>query len=104
MKIIIKHQLSPTPLTTILQLPDPNVSVTGKFHRERQEILLNWLFRELNRTDSDSLLEIMGWPVPSLSMGDTVTFQWGSLHSQWACDFVGWKFIESTSIPIAEPS
>lgn len=103
MKITIQHNLSPSPRLTVLQLPDPNVIVTGKFHRERQHVLLEWLFRELNRTDSSSLIDIMGWAVPSLSMGDTVLLQWGDqheLHAQWLCDFCGWKFIESNSIPL----
>jgi len=42
--------------------------------KEVQLRLLDWLFNQLNRHDSEVLIDIINIPMPSMSVGDRITF------------------------------
>jgi hypothetical protein len=60
---------------------------------------LEMIFRFFNRVDGrdhDRLLEI-GYDLPSLSVGDVVTFADGS---RWQCAPLGWELLEDDAVPL----
>jgi hypothetical protein len=63
------------------------------------EAALEYVFRFFNRVDegdSERMAEV-GYDLPSLSVGDVVTFADGS---RWQCAPMGWELLEDDAAPL----
>lgn len=71
--------------------------------KDREQALLEWLFRQLNRVDGSELISILGLHMPSLSVGDLVHVEdCTGAQALYLCDSVGWKRVVETGLPPGE--